>query len=119
MSPRDRRWDFLYDRQRQPVKAFILEKLAEALAQDLAAWPPGDLTVDEALPEVQQAAVRTALASRPREEVIRFALARPPPELRTDVSVSALTPAFDNRAMKAAPCPAASACVHSPAMEVA
>ena len=37
---RDRRWDFLYDRQRQPVKAYVLERFAEELAEELRAWPP-------------------------------------------------------------------------------
>ena len=37
---RDRRWDFLYDRQRQPVKAYVLGRFAEELARELAAWPP-------------------------------------------------------------------------------
>ena len=49
---RDRRWDFLYDRQRQPVKAYVLERFAEELR---ARWSAG-------------------AAERPREDVLRFAL---------------------------------------------
>jgi len=37
---RDRRWDFLYDRQRQPVVEYLLERFAERLAGDLSSWPP-------------------------------------------------------------------------------
>ena len=32
---RDRRWDFLYDREKQPVREVIVEKFAEQLAEEL------------------------------------------------------------------------------------
>lgn len=37
---RDRRWDFLYDLEKQPVRELILERFAGALAEELSAWPP-------------------------------------------------------------------------------
>jgi hypothetical protein len=33
--PRDRRWDFLYERQKQPVKTFVLDRFADELADAL------------------------------------------------------------------------------------
>jgi hypothetical protein len=36
---RDRRYDWLYERQKQPVKGYILERFAGELAGELAAWP--------------------------------------------------------------------------------
>jgi hypothetical protein len=68
---RDRRWDFLYDRQRQPVKAYVLERVAEELAAELAAWPPPfiDWVSDEL-----RARWAAGAAERPREDVVRFAL---------------------------------------------
>jgi len=68
---RDRRWDFLYDRQRQPVKAYVLERFAEEVATELAAWPPPfvDWVSDELRTRWQAGA-----AERPRDDVVRFAL---------------------------------------------
>ncbi len=37
---RDRRWDFLYEREKRPVKEFILERFACELARELRVWPP-------------------------------------------------------------------------------
>jgi hypothetical protein len=68
---RDRRWDYLYDRQKQPVKDFILEKFAEHLAEELGRWPPPFV---EWLSEEQRARHAAGVAERPRDEVIRFAL---------------------------------------------
>jgi hypothetical protein len=68
---RDRRWDFLYDRQKQPVKAWILERFAEALAAELAAWPP---PVIDWVSEELRARWAAGAAERPREDVVRFAL---------------------------------------------
>ncbi len=68
---RDRRWDFLYDRQKQPVKAYLLERFAEELARELEAWPPPFVEwVSEALRRRWEAGA----AERPREDVLRFAL---------------------------------------------
>jgi hypothetical protein len=68
---RDRRWDFLYDRQKQPVKEYLLERFAEELARELEAWPPPFVEwVSEELRRRWQAGA----AERPRDEVIRFAL---------------------------------------------
>lgn len=68
---RDRRWDFLYDRQKQPVKAYLLERFAEELARELESWPPPFVEwVTEELRERWAAGA----AERPREDVVRFAL---------------------------------------------
>ncbi|HEU4382572.1 MAG TPA: hypothetical protein VFR85_03625 [Anaeromyxobacteraceae bacterium] len=69
---RDRRWDFLYDRQRQPLKAFVLERFAESLAEEIAAWPPPFV---EWLTEDYRRRYQAGMAERPRQEVVRFALA--------------------------------------------
>jgi len=68
---RDRRWDFLYDRQRQPVKAYVLERFAEELAAELAAWPPPFL---DWVSEELRARWAAGAAERPRDDVVRFAL---------------------------------------------
>jgi hypothetical protein len=68
---RDRRWDFLYDRQKQPVKAYVLSRFAEELAADLAAWPPPFV---EWVSEELRRRWEAGLAERPRDDVIRFAL---------------------------------------------
>jgi hypothetical protein len=68
---RDRRWDFLYDRQRQPVKAYVLERFAEELAAELAAWPPPFL---EWVSEELRLRYAAGAAERPRDDVVRFAL---------------------------------------------
>jgi hypothetical protein len=67
---RDRRWDFLHDRQKQPVKAWIVERLGEELARELSAWP---------LPlewpsETERARLEPSLSERPSEPVLRLAL---------------------------------------------
>jgi hypothetical protein len=68
---RDRRWDFLYDRQRQPVKAYVLERFAEELAAELAAWPPPFL---EWVSEELRLRYAAGAAEKPRDDVVRFAL---------------------------------------------
>jgi len=68
---RDRRWDFLYDRQKQPVKEVLLDRFAEELARDLAAWPP---PVVEWVSEELRRRWAAGLEERPREEVVRLAL---------------------------------------------
>ena len=68
---RDRRWDFLYDRQKQPVKEFVLERFAEALAEEIAAWPPPFV---EWLAEDYRRRYQAGIAVPPRDEVVRFAL---------------------------------------------
>jgi hypothetical protein len=68
---RDRRWDFLYERQKQPVKAWVLERFAEELARELAEWPPP-------LVEWESDELRARWAAgaeqRPRDDVLRLAL---------------------------------------------
>jgi hypothetical protein len=68
---RDRRWDHLYDRQKQPVKQFVLEKFAEELAAEVAAWPPAQL---EWTSEDLRRRYQAGTAAPPREPVIRLAL---------------------------------------------
>ncbi len=68
---RDRRWDFLYDRQKQPVKTYILERFAEEVAVELGAWPPPFV---EWVSEELRARWAAGAEARPRDEVIRLAL---------------------------------------------
>jgi hypothetical protein len=68
---RDRRWDFLYDRQRQPVKAYVLGRFAEELARELEAWPPPFV---EWVSEELRARWAAGAAERPRDDVVRLAL---------------------------------------------
>ncbi len=68
---RNRRWDFLYDRQRQPVKAYVLERFAEELAAELGAWPPPFV---EWVSDELRARYAAGAAARPRDDVLRFAL---------------------------------------------
>ncbi len=68
---RDRRWDFLYDRQRQPVKAYVLARFAGELATELGAWPPPFL---DWVSEELRARYAAGAAEKPRDDVVRFAL---------------------------------------------
>ena len=43
---RDQRYDWLYERQKQPVRQFIVEKFAEELAGELAELPQACLRSD-------------------------------------------------------------------------
>jgi hypothetical protein len=38
--PRDRRWDHLYDRRAQPVRAFVVERFGMELGEELARREP-------------------------------------------------------------------------------
>jgi len=68
---RDKRYDWLYERQKQPVKQVLLERFAGELADELAAWPPADLEWEsEALRHRWQAGA----ARRPGPLVLRQAL---------------------------------------------
>jgi hypothetical protein len=68
---RDRRWDFLYDRQKQPVKIYILERYAIELAEELSTWPPPSV---EWVTEELRARYAGSAAEKPRDDVLRFAL---------------------------------------------
>ena len=68
---RDRRWDYLYDRQKRPVKELVLEKFAEHLAGELQAWPPPFV---EWVSDELRARYAAGTAQRPRDDVLRFAL---------------------------------------------
>jgi hypothetical protein len=78
---RDRRWDFLYDRQKQPVREYVLDRFGEALAEELGAWPPPFVDwVSEDLQRRWEAGLR----ERPRDEVVRLALELARLDLRRD-----------------------------------
>ena len=68
---RDRRYDWLYDRQAQPVKDLILERFAEELARELSSWPPP--FVEWVSPELRARWAAGAEAP-PRAEVLLLAL---------------------------------------------
>ncbi len=68
---RDRRWDYLYDLEKRPVKEQILERFAEELASDLAAWPP---PVVEWVSEELRRRHAAGLAERPPDDALRLAL---------------------------------------------
>jgi hypothetical protein len=68
---RDRRWDYLYDRQPRPVKDYVLDRFGAELAREIAAWPPSDL---EWSSETERARWGAGAAARPRDDVIRLAL---------------------------------------------
>jgi hypothetical protein len=68
---RDRRWDYLYDRQKQPVRAVIVEKFAEHLAEELRQWPPPFV---EWVSDELRARYAAGIAERPGDDVLRFAL---------------------------------------------
>ena len=79
--PRDRRWDHLYDRQKQPVKSYLLERFAEELAGELAAWPP---PFADAVPDELLARHAAGLGTTLGEAALRFALRVARLELRRE-----------------------------------
>jgi hypothetical protein len=68
---RDRRYDWLYERQKQPVKQYILERFAAELGDELRAWPPPDLEWES---EALRLRYQEGAATPPRQAVVRFAL---------------------------------------------
>jgi hypothetical protein len=68
---RDRRFDWLYERQKQPVKAYVLERFSEELVHDLEGWPPPFV---EWISDDLRDRWSAGAAERPRDDVIRFAL---------------------------------------------
>jgi hypothetical protein len=68
---RDRRFDWLYDRQRQPVKQVILARFADEVARELGEWPP---PVVEWVSDDLRARYAAGLAERPGDAVLRLAL---------------------------------------------
>lgn len=68
---RDKRYDWLYQRQKQPIKQYLLERFAGDLADELAAWPPADLEWES---EALQRRWQVGVERRPGELVIRYAL---------------------------------------------
>jgi hypothetical protein len=68
---RDRRWDFLYDRTRQPVREWVVERFAEVLADELRAWPP---PLVEWTSDAERARWAEAAGARPPDAAVRLAL---------------------------------------------
>jgi hypothetical protein len=68
---RDKRHDWLYERQKQPIKQYLLERFAGQLADELSAWPPADLEWET---EALQRRWQAGAAGRPGERVVRYAL---------------------------------------------
>jgi len=68
---RDKRYDWLYERQKQPVRQYILERFAGELAGELRAWPPPGLEWES---EALRARYQDGAAAPPREAVVRYAL---------------------------------------------
>lgn len=68
---RDRRYDWLYERQKQPVKDYILARFAGELAAELGAWPPPDLEWES---EALRRRWEAGAAAPPRQAVLRCAL---------------------------------------------
>ncbi len=68
---RDRRWDFLYDREKEPVREWIVARFAEHLAVELRAWPPAEV---EWLSDAERARWGAGLSVRPSDDALRFAL---------------------------------------------
>jgi len=79
--PRDRRWDHLYDRRKQPVKSYLLERFAEELAGELAGWPP---PFADAVPDELLARHAAGLGATPSEAALRLALRVAGLELRRE-----------------------------------
>jgi hypothetical protein len=68
---RDKRYDWLYERQKQPIKQYLLERFAGELAGELAAWPPADLAWES---EALRLRWQAGAAAPPGERVVRYAL---------------------------------------------
>jgi hypothetical protein len=85
---RDKRYDWIYQLQKQPVKQALLERFAADLGDEVAAWPPPDLEWEsEALRTQWQAGAE----ARPRSQVVRFALELARLDVRREIE------AFDQR----------------------
>ena len=91
---RDRRWDFLYDRQKQPVKDVVVERLAEELARQIDDWPP---PFADGVSEELRRRWAAGAAARPPDEVVRLALELSRLDLARDLE------AYDERVRNAAP----------------
>jgi hypothetical protein len=78
---RDRRWDHLYDRQKQPVKQYVLERFAEELASEVAAWPPPFV---EWVSEELRRRWEAGAAGRPPDRAVRLALSLARLDLRRE-----------------------------------
>jgi hypothetical protein len=68
---RDRRYDWLYERQKQPIKQYLMERFASDLAAELRSWPPPELEWET---EALQRRWQAGAARPPGELVVRYAL---------------------------------------------
>ncbi len=68
---RDKRYDWLYERQKQPIKQYLVERFAAELAGELAAWPPTGLAWES---EASRRRWEAGAAAPPGERVVRYAL---------------------------------------------
>jgi hypothetical protein len=68
---RDRRFDYLHDLRKQPVKDVIVDRFAGELAERLSAWPPADV---EWVTDELRRRWAAGLETRPRDEVMRLGL---------------------------------------------
>ncbi|HET6440297.1 MAG TPA: hypothetical protein VFG59_19690 [Anaeromyxobacter sp.] len=68
---RDRRWDFLYEREKQTAKDYLVSRFTVELAAELSAWPPPHLDWSS---EAERQRWSSAAGAHPRDEVIRLAL---------------------------------------------
>jgi len=68
---RDRRFDWLYDLQKQPVREVICQRFAEQLCSELGAWPPPFV---EWVSEELRRRWSAGMEGQPRPEVLRLAL---------------------------------------------
>jgi hypothetical protein len=91
---RDRRWDFLHDVEKQPVKDWILERFAAELARDLEGWPP---PFEAYVADDLRRRWAAGLGRRPPVEVLRLAMELARLDLGRDVE------AYEERMRNAAP----------------
>lgn len=68
---RDRRWDHLHEREKQPVRDWLLDTFAAEVAEELRAWPPA---LDRWVGPELLARWGPPPGTPPREDLVRFAL---------------------------------------------
>ena len=68
---RDRKWDFLYEKKKEPLREVLLERFAEELAGELRGWPP---PLTEWVSEELRRRLAAGLEGELRPEVVRLSL---------------------------------------------
>jgi hypothetical protein len=81
---RDRRWDHLYDRQKVPVRQYVVERFAAELGGELAAWPLPEAELRDWIPDDLRWRWRAGLEARPRDAVVRLGIHAAARELERD-----------------------------------